>query len=125
VQAAAVNSASAASAGGLSTAVLVSHLSQGVKRQSSDDGLPESVATAVRVPAAKRLRFDTSASAHAATLGDEIQQSNASAGGSDMGLDISDDVASAAACLLGMQGMQRRIVKVKRSGDRDKAPIAA
>ena len=94
MQAAAVNSASAASAGGLSTAVLVSHLSRGVKRQSLDDGLPESVATSLPVLAAKRHRFDTSASAHAAPVGEGIQQGNASAGGSDIGVDIFDDVAS-------------------------------
>ena len=122
MQAAAVNSASAASAEGLSSANLASHLSRGVKRQSGDDGLPESVATAMQAPAAKRLRFDTSAAAHAATPGEGIQQSNANAGGSDMGLDVSDDIASAAACLL---GMQRRVVKVKRTGDRDKAHTAA
>ncbi|DBB05713.1 hypothetical protein WJX77_011240 [Trebouxia sp. C0004] len=124
-EAAAVNLAPAASAEGLFTAVPVSHVSQGVKRQSGDDGLPESVATALQAPAAKRLRFDTSASAHAATLGENIQQSDAAAGDSDMGLDVSDDVASAAACLLGMQGMQRRMVKVKRNDDRNKAHMAA
>lgn len=122
MQAAAVNPAPAASVEGFSTADLVSHVYQGVKRHSGDDGLPESVATAIRAPAAKRLRFDSSASAHAATLGEGMQQSNANAGGSDIGLDISDDVASAAACLL---GMQRRVVKVKRNGDRDKAHAAA
>ena len=77
----------------------------------------------MRAPAAKRLRFDTSsAAARAASFGEGIQQNNASAGGSDMGLDVADDIASAAACLL---GMQRRIVKVKRNGDRDKAHMAA
>ena len=122
MQAAAVNPVPAASADGMSAAVLVSHVSRGVKRQSEDDGLPESVATAMRAPAAKRLRFDSSALAHAATLGVGMQQSNANAGGSDIGLDIADDIASAAACLL---GMQRRVVKVKRNGDRDKAHTAA
>jgi len=107
----------------LSAAVLVSHLSRGVKRQSGDD-LPDSVATAMRSPAAKRLRFDTSAAAaaHAASLVQGIQQSNANAGGTDMEANMSDDIASAAACLL---GMQRRVVKVKRNGDRDKAHTAA
>ena len=77
----------------------------------------------MRAPAAKRLRFDTSsAAARAASFEEGIQQNNASAGGSDMGLDVADDIASAAACLL---GMQRRIVKVKRNGDRDKAHMAA
>jgi len=123
VQATAVNPAPAASAEGLSAAVLVSHLSRGVKRQSGDD-LPDSVATAMRSPAAKRLRFDTSAAAaaHAASLVQGIQQSNANAGGTDMEANMSDDIASAAACLL---GMQRRVVKVKRNGDRDKAHTAA
>ncbi|DBB10859.1 TPA: hypothetical protein ACH3X3_007329 [Trebouxia sp. C0006] len=118
-EAAAVNPAPAASAECLSAAVLLSHVSRGVKRQSGDDGLPESAAAAMRAPAAKRLRFDTSAAAaHAVTFGEGIQQSNADAGGSDM----ADDIASAAACLM---GMQRRIVKVKRNGDRDKAHMAA
>ncbi len=123
MQATAVNPAPAASAEGLSAAVLVSHLSRGVKRQSGDD-LPDSVATAMRSPAAKRLRFDTSAAAaaHAASLVQGIQQSNANAGGTDMEANMSDDIASAAACLL---GMQRRVVKVKRNGDRDKAHTAA
>jgi hypothetical protein len=122
VQAAAVYTAPAASAEGLSAAVLISHLPRGVKRQSGDD-LPDSVATAMRAPAAKRLRFDTSAAAaHAASLGEGVQQSNANAGGSDMEADMSDDIASAAACLL---GMQRRVVKVKRNGDRDKVHTAA
>lgn len=123
MQAAAVNPAPAASAEGLSAAVLLSHVSRGVKRQSGDDGLPESADAAMRAPAAKRLRFDTSAAAaHAVTFGEGIQQSNADAGGSDMEADMSDDIASAAACLM---GMQRRIVKVKRNGDRDKAHMAA
>ncbi|DBA70773.1 TPA: hypothetical protein ACH3X2_011669 [Trebouxia sp. C0005] len=121
-EAAAVNPAPAASAEGLSTANLVSHLSWGVKRQSGGDGLPDNVAIAIRAPAAKRLRFDSSASAHAANLGEGIQQSNASAGGSDLGLDTSDDITSAAACLL---GMQRRVVKVKRNDERDQAHTAA
>ncbi len=78
----------------------------------------------MRSPAAKRLRFDTSAAAaaHAASLVQGIQQSNANAGGTDMEANMSDDIASAAACLL---GMQRRVVKVKRNGDRDKAHTAA
>ncbi len=97
MQAAAVNSASAASAEGLSAAVLVSHLSWGMKRQSLDVSLPET--------AAKRHRLYTSASAHAATVGEGIQQGNAGAGGSDIGDDIPDDIASAEACLLGMQEM--------------------
>ncbi len=45
MQAAVVNSASADAAEGLSAAVFVSHVSRGMKRQSLDVSLPESVAT--------------------------------------------------------------------------------
>lgn len=71
-----------------------------------------------RVPAATRHRLYTSGSAQG------IQQGNASADGSDIGIDVPDGIASAEACLLKMQGMVH-FVKVKRSGDRDKAVAEA
>ncbi len=53
-----------------------------------------------------RHRLYTSGSAHAGTVGEGIQQGNASADGSDIRIDVPDGIASAEACLLRMQGMQ-------------------
>ena len=106
-------SASVASLADVPNAAFVSRPSSSNKRKSEAAEQSGGIATTVHPAAAKRLKFDMSTTAHAASA-EQYGQQSGGAGGHDMDVDAPDDVEAAAACLVGMQGMQRRVLKVKR-----------
>lgn len=108
-----MTSASAASLADTPNAACVGRLSSGNKRKAAAVEQSAGVATTAYPGAAKRLKFEVSRTANAANAEQYVQQSGG-AGGHDMDGDGPDDVEAAAACLVGMLGMQRRVLKVKR-----------
>ena len=104
-----MTSASVASPADDPNAAFVSRQSSGGKRKAAVAEQSGGITTTAQPAAAKRLKFDVGTTAHAA----DAEQSGG-AGGYDMDVDGPDDVEAAAACLVGMQEMQRRVLKVKR-----------
>ena len=104
-----MTSASVASPADDPNAAFVSRQSSGRKRKAAVAEQSGGITTTAQPAAAKRLKFDVGTTAHAA----DAEQSGG-AGGYDMDVDGPDDVEAAAACLVGMQGVQRRVLKVKR-----------